>query len=129
VAAGVAPDRLHPPEVHRWLDLSRLALRHLAGRPTSRDQLLPDVDLDARGTGAVEALESAASAARDARALLRQVPGVAGVTDEQARDVELGCSTRITELLPEAIRTTRAGRCRDCGQACPPWFPTCSDCR
>lgn len=118
-----------PPRSTRWLDLSRLALRHLAGRPTSADQLLPGVDLDARGTGAVEALEAAASAARDARALLRQVPGVAGVTDDEARDLETACSTRITALLPEAIRTTRAGRCRDCGEACPPWFPTCSDCR
>jgi ATP-dependent RNA helicase SUPV3L1/SUV3 len=119
------PIDFDPPRTTRWLDLSRLALRHLAGRPAFPAELLPEVDR----FDTVESLEAAAGAARDARALLRQVPGIAGVTPEAAREVELACADRITQLLPEAIRTSRSGRCRSCSQACAPWFPTCADCR
>ena len=119
------PIDFDPPRVTRWLDLSRLALRHLAGRPTSPSELLPQVDR----FDTIESLEAAASAARDARALLRHVPGIAGVTPQAAREVELTCADRITQLLPEAIRTSRSGRCRSCSRACAPWSATCADCR
>ncbi len=118
------PIDFDPPRSTRWLELSRLALRHLAGLPTNPRDLLPDID----SLAPVETLEAAASAARDARALLRHVPGVGGATAEQAQQVELDCAQRITQLLPDAIRSTRAGRCRHCSQPCAPWFPTCSNC-
>ncbi len=119
------PIDFDPPRTYRWLELSRLALRHLAGLPTRARDLLPEIAADAP----VETLESWAGAARDARALLRQVPGVAGVTVDEARRIELDCAQRITQALPDAIRSTRAGKCRRCSRPCPPWYPTCNDCR
>ncbi len=119
------PIDFDPPRRTRWLDLSRLALRHLAGRRTSAQDLLPEVPRHA----SVEVLEEVAGAARDARALLRHVSGVGGVTPDVAQGVEQECARRITRLLPAEITSTSAGRCRSCERPCPPWAPTCDDCR
>jgi ATP-dependent RNA helicase SUPV3L1/SUV3 len=78
--------------------------------------------------GTVEDYEQAAAAARDAQTLLRSFPDVAGLTSEDAADVEDACATRITELLPDAISLTASGRCSDCGTGIAPWFTTCRDC-
>jgi ATP-dependent RNA helicase SUPV3L1/SUV3 len=78
--------------------------------------------------GTVEDYEQAAAAARDAQTLLRSFPGVAGLTSEDAAEVEDACADRITELLPGAIALTASGRCSDCGAGIAPWFTTCRDC-
>jgi ATP-dependent RNA helicase SUPV3L1/SUV3 len=78
--------------------------------------------------GTVEDYEQAAAAARDAQTLLRSFPDVAGLTSEDAAEVEDACATRITELLPDAISLTASGRCSDCGAGIAPWFTTCRDC-
>ncbi len=119
------PIDFDPPRRTRWLELSRLALRHLAGRRTAAQDLLPDVPRQ----GPVDVLEEVSAAARDARALLRQVPGVGGVTADAAAAVEQECAQRITSLLPAEITNSRAGRCRSCSRPCPPWSPICDDCR
>jgi ATP-dependent RNA helicase SUPV3L1/SUV3 len=119
------PIDFDPPRRTRWLDVSRLALRHLAGRRTSAQDLLPEVPRQAT----VEVLEEMAGAARDTRALLRQVPGVGGVTADAAAAVEQECARRITRLLPAEITSTTAGSCRSCSRPCPPWAPACDDCR
>ena len=119
------PIDFDPPRRTRWLDLSRLALRHLAGRRTSAQDLLPEVPRHA----SLDVLEEAAAAARDARALLRHVPGVGGVTPDVAQAVEQDCARRITRLLPAEISSTSAGRCRSCSRPCAPWAPSCDSCR
>jgi ATP-dependent RNA helicase SUPV3L1/SUV3 len=78
--------------------------------------------------GTVEDYEQAAAAARDAQTLLRSFPGVAGLTSEDAAEVEDDCAVRITALLPDAISLTASGRCSDCGAGIAPWFTTCRDC-
>ena len=78
--------------------------------------------------GTVEDYEQAAAAARDAQTLLRSFPDVAGLTSEDAAEVEDACADRITELLPDAITLSASGRCADCGAGIAPWFTTCRDC-
>ncbi len=119
------PIDYNPPRRTRWLVLARAALSHLAGLPVEAETVLVPYPL--RGT--VEDYEQAAAAARDAQTLLRQFPGVGGLTSEDAAEVEEACAATITELLPEAISATASGRCTGCGTAVAPWFPTCRDCR
>jgi ATP-dependent RNA helicase SUPV3L1/SUV3 len=76
----------------------------------------------------VEDYEQAAAAARDAQTLLRSFPDVAGLTSEDAAEVEEAAAARITELLPAAITLSASGRCTDCGAGIAPWFSTCRDC-
>ena len=118
------PIDYNPPRRTRWLELSKAALRHAAGLPVPPETVLPDVP---RG-GGVEEFEQAAAAARDAQALLRQFPGVAGLSSEDAAWVEEECAETITELLPDAISLGRSGKCVECGTAIAPWFTTCRPC-
>lgn len=113
-----------PPRKVRWLALARAALQHQAGLAVPRELVLPPVP---RGT-TVQEYELAAAQAREAQTLLRSFPGVAGLTSEDAAEVEERCATRITELLPEAITLTAAARCTSCGVGIAPWFTTCRDC-
>jgi ATP-dependent RNA helicase SUPV3L1/SUV3 len=53
---------------------------------------------------------------------------VAGLTSEDAAEVEDACATRITELLPDAIALSASGKCLDCGTGIAPWFTTCRAC-
>ncbi|MGY1750571.1 helicase-related protein [Modestobacter sp. SYSU DS0511] len=114
----------NPPRRIRWLTLARAALRQAVGLPVAAETVLPDVP---RG-GSVEDYEQAAAAARDAQTLLRQFPGVAGLSSEDAAWVEEECAESISELLPDAISIGRSGKCAECGTAIAPWFSTCRPC-
>ena len=118
------PIDYNPPRRTRWLVLAKAALQHAAGLPVQPETVLPDVP---RG-GGVEEFEQAAAAARDAQALLRQFPGIAGLSSEDAAWVEEECAETITELLPDAIALGRSGKCVECGNAIAPWFTTCRPC-
>jgi ATP-dependent RNA helicase SUPV3L1/SUV3 len=113
-----------PPRRTRWLTLAEAALRSAVGLPVVPEIVLPPMP----AKGSVEDYEQAAAAARDAQTLLRSFPDVAGLTSEDAAEVEDACATRITELLPGAIALTASGRCTDCGTGIAPWFSTCRDC-
>ncbi|SDY39772.1 ATP-dependent RNA helicase SUPV3L1/SUV3 [Modestobacter sp. DSM 44400] len=114
----------NPPRRTRWLVLARAALEHAIGLPVPPETVLPDVPVD----GTVEEFEQAAAAARDAQTLLRQFPGVGGLTSDDAAWLEEECAESITELLPGAIALQRSGTCSDCGRAIAPWFTTCKPC-
>ena len=118
------PIDYNPPRRTRWLVLAKAALRSAVGLPVPPESVLEP--MPAKGT--VEDYEQAAAAARDAQTLLRSFPDVAGLTSEDAAEVEDACATRITELLPDAISLTASGRCADCGTGIAPWFTTCRDC-
>ncbi|CAA9227958.1 MAG: Putative ATP-dependent RNA helicase, partial [uncultured Blastococcus sp.] len=118
------PIDYNPPRRTRWLVLAKAALRHAAGLPVDAETVLEPMPVK----GMVEDYEQAAAAARDAQTLLRSFPGVAGLTSEDAAEVEEACADRITELLPEAIGLSSAGRCSSCGAGIAPWFSTCRDC-
>ena len=60
--------------------------------------------------------------------LLRQFPGVGGLSSDDAAWVEEECSETITEMLPGAISLGLSGRCSECGTAIAPWFSTCRAC-
>jgi ATP-dependent RNA helicase SUPV3L1/SUV3 len=114
----------NPPRRTRWLVLARAALTHSVGLPVQPELVLPDVP---RG-GSVEEFEQAAAAARDAQTLLRQFPGVAGLSSDDAAWVEEECAEMISELLPDAISLGRSGTCTQCGRSIAPWFTTCRPC-
>ena len=113
-----------PPRRTRWLTLAEAALRSAVGLPVLPETVLPPMP----AKGSVEDYEQAAAAARDAQTLLRSFPDVAGLTSEDAAEVEDACAARITELLPGAIALTASVRCTDCGTGIAPWFTTCRDC-
>ena len=114
----------NPPRRTRWLVLARAALQHAVGLPVPPETVLPDVPVG----GTVEDFEQAAAGARDAQTLLRQFPGVAGLTSDDAAWVEEECAETITDLLPSAIALGRSGKCGECGTAIAPWFSTCRPC-
>ena len=118
------PIDYNPPRRTRWLVLAKAALRSAAGLPVPPETVLEP--LPTKGT--VEDYEQAAAAARDAQTLLRSFPDVAGLTSEDAAEVEEAAATRITELLPAAITLSASGRCTACGTGIAPWFSTCRDC-
>jgi ATP-dependent RNA helicase SUPV3L1/SUV3 len=76
-------------------------------------------------------LEDAEEAGRVA-AILRwfalQYPGVGGVTIERAAALEQAAAERVVKRLAVEVRDGKVGRCRSCGQTCPPWFPLCDRC-
>ncbi|MEX5720337.1 helicase-related protein [Geodermatophilus maliterrae] len=113
-----------PPRRTRWLVLARAALRHAVGLPVPPELVLPDVPVGS----AVEVYEQAAAGARDAQTLLRQFPGVAGLSSDDAAWVEEECAEAISEMLPDAISISRSGSCVECGTAIAPWFSTCRPC-
>jgi ATP-dependent RNA helicase SUPV3L1/SUV3 len=114
----------NPPRRTRWLVLAKAALQHAVGLPVQPESILPDLPVG----GSVEEFEQAAAAARDAQTLLRQFPGVAGLSSDDAAWVEEECSETITEMLPDAISLGRSGKCTECGTAIAPWFTTCRPC-
>ncbi|WP_116449450.1 helicase-related protein [Blastococcus litoris] len=118
------PIDYNPPRRTRWLVLARAALRSAAGLRVDPETVLEPVP----DKGMVEDYEQAAAAARDAQTLLRSFPGVAGLTAEDAAEVEEACADRITELLPAAIGLSSSGRCSSCGAGIAPWFTTCREC-
>jgi ATP-dependent RNA helicase SUPV3L1/SUV3 len=118
------PIDYNPPRRTRWLVLAKAALQQAVGQPVAPETVLEQ--LPAKGT--VEDYEQAAAAARDAQTLLRSFPGVAGLTSDDAAEIEDAAATRITELLPDAITLSSSGRCSACGTAIAPWFSTCRDC-
>jgi ATP-dependent RNA helicase SUPV3L1/SUV3 len=73
-------------------------------------------------------LEEAEEAGRVA-AILRwfalQYPGVGGVTIEKAAALEQAAAERVVRRLALEVKDGKVGRCRKCGQTCPPWFPLC----
>jgi ATP-dependent RNA helicase SUPV3L1/SUV3 len=114
----------NPPRRTRWLTLAKAALQHAAGLPVQQETVLPDVP---RG-GSVEDFEQAAAAARDAQTLLRQFPGVGGLSSDDAAWVEEECAESISILLPGAISVVLSGKCVECGRAIAPRFTTCRPC-
>src|SRR3954469_19936671 len=112
------------PRRTRWLVLAKAALMHAVGLPVQPETILPDLPVG----GSVEEFEQTAAAARDAQTLLRQFPGVAGLTSEDAAWVEEECAEAISELLPDAISVNGSGKCTECGTAIAPWFSTCRPC-
>jgi ATP-dependent RNA helicase SUPV3L1/SUV3 len=114
----------NPPRRTRWLTLARAALEHAVGLPVPPETVLPDVPRE----GGVEEFEQAAAAARDAQTLLRQFPGVGGLSSDDAAWVEEECAESISILLPGAISLVRTARCTHCGSAISPRFTTCRPC-
>ena len=57
-----------------------------------------------------------------------QYPGVGGVTIEKAAALEQAAAERVVRRLAVEVRDGKVGRCRSCGQSCPPWFPLCDRC-
>ena len=78
----------------------------------ARRLVLPDVPRGARSRSS----SRPPPAARDAQTLLRQFPGVAGLTSDDAAWVEEECAETITELLPDAISLGRSGPARAAGR-------------
>jgi ATP-dependent RNA helicase SUPV3L1/SUV3 len=76
-------------------------------------------------------LEEAEEAGRVA-AILRwfalQYPGIGGVTIERAAELEQAAAERVVRRLAMEVRDGTIGRCRSCGQSCPPWYPLCDRC-
>src|SRR3954471_22776329 len=114
----------NPPRRTRWLVLAKAALQHAIGLPVPPELVLPDLPVG----GSVEQFEQTAAAARDAQTLLRQFPGVAGLTSDDAAWVEEECSETITEMLPGAISLGRSGKCSECGTAIARWSTACRPC-
>ncbi|WP_089336329.1 helicase-related protein [Blastococcus mobilis] len=118
------PIDYNPPRRTRWLVLAKAALQSAVGQSVAPETVLEPLP----DKGTVEDYEQAAAAARDAQTLLRSFPGVAGLTSEDAAEVEEAAAARITELLPAAITLSASGRCTSCGAGIAPWFSTCRDC-
>ena len=77
-----------PPRRTRWLVLAEAALRSAVGLPVPPETVLQPMP----AKGSVEDYEQAAAAARDAQTLLRSFPDVAGLTSEDAAEVEDACA-------------------------------------
>jgi len=76
-------------------------------------------------------LEEAEAAGRMAgilRWFALQYSGVAGVTIERAAALEEAAVERVVTRLRVEVRDGKLGRCRQCGNTCPPWFPLCDRC-
>jgi ATP-dependent RNA helicase SUPV3L1/SUV3 len=104
LALAVAGDRSQRPLLQFLLDTSRL-----------RDATL-------------EEAEEAGRVAAILRWFALQYPGVGGVTIERAAELERAAAERVVRRLTVEVRDGRLGRCRSCGQTCPPWFPLCDRC-
>ena len=104
LALAVAGDRAQRPLLQFLLDTARL-----------RDASL-------------EEAEEAGRVAAILRWFALQYPGVGGVTIERAADLERAAAERVVRRLAVEVRDGRVGRCRQCGQTCPPWFPLCDRC-
>jgi ATP-dependent RNA helicase SUPV3L1/SUV3 len=104
LALAVAGDREQRPLLQFLLDTSRL-----------RDAALEDA-------------EEAGRVASILRWFALQYPGVGGVTIERAAALEKAAAERVVKRLAVEVRDGKVGRCRSCGQTCPPWFPLCDRC-
>jgi ATP-dependent RNA helicase SUPV3L1/SUV3 len=104
LALAVAGDRDQRPLLQFLLDTSRL-----------RDATLEDA-------------EEAGRVAAILRWFALQYPGVGGVTIERAAALEQAAAERVVKRLAVEVRDGKVGRCRSCGQTCPPWFPLCDRC-
>ena len=104
LALAVAGDRAQRPLLQFLLDTSRL-----------RDASL-------------EEAEEAGRVAAILRWFALQYPGVGGVTIERAAELERAAAERVVRRLAVEVRDGKVGRCRQCGQTCPPWFPLCDRC-
>ncbi len=104
LALAVAGDRAQRPLLQFLLDTARL-----------RDASL-------------EEAEEAGRVAAILRWFALQYPGVGGVTIERAADLERAAAERVVRRLAVEVRDGKVGRCRQCGQTCPPWFPLCDRC-
>jgi ATP-dependent RNA helicase SUPV3L1/SUV3 len=104
LALAVAGDRDQRPLLQFLLDTSRL-----------RDATLEDA-------------EEAGRVAAILRWFALQYPGVSGVTIERAAALEQAAAERVVKRLAVEVRDGKVGRCRSCGQTCPPWFPLCDRC-
>jgi ATP-dependent RNA helicase SUPV3L1/SUV3 len=104
LALAVAGDREQRPLLQFLLDTARL-----------RDASLEDA-------------EEAGRVAAILRWFALQYPGVGGVTIERAAALEQAAAERVVKRLAVEVRDGKVGRCRSCGQTCPPWFPLCDRC-
>ena len=104
LALAVAGDRTQRPLLQFLLDTSRL-----------RDASL-------------EEAEEAGRVAAILRWFALQYPGVGGITIERAAALEQAAAERVVKRLAVEVRDGKLGRCRSCGQACPPWYPLCERC-
>ena len=104
LALAVAGDRSQRPLLQFLLDISRL-----------RDSTL-------------EEAEEAGRVAAILRWFALQYPGVGGVTIERAAELEQAAAERVVRRLATEVRDGKLGRCRSCGQSCPPWYPLCDRC-
>jgi ATP-dependent RNA helicase SUPV3L1/SUV3 len=104
LALAVAGDREQRPLLQFLLDTSRL-----------RDASLEDA-------------EEAGRVAAILRWFALQYAGVGGVTIERAAALEQAAAERVVKRLAVEVRDGKVGRCRSCGQTCPPWFPLCDRC-
>ena len=76
----------------------------------------------------LEEAEEAGRVASMLRWFALQYPGVGGVTIERAAELERAAAERVVRRLAVEVRDGKVGRCRSCGQSCPPWFPLCDRC-
>jgi ATP-dependent RNA helicase SUPV3L1/SUV3 len=104
LALAVAGDRDQRPLLQFLLDTSRL-----------RDATLEDA-------------EEAGRVAAILRWFALQYPGVGSVTIERAAALEQAAAERVVGRLAVEVRDGKVGRCRSCGQTCPPWYPLCDRC-
>ncbi|KQO98172.1 helicase-related protein [Leifsonia sp. Leaf264] len=76
----------------------------------------------------LEEAERAAGIARDVMVVARCFPELVGHLHGTAVEVEQEAAKTITAELMEALRTSSAGFCADCGQPCAPHFRFCDTC-
>ena len=76
----------------------------------------------------LEEAEEAGRVASMLRWFALQYPGVGGVTIEKAAALERAAAERVVRRLAVEVRDGKVGRCRSCGQSCPPWYPLCDRC-
>ena len=76
----------------------------------------------------LEEAEEAGGVAAILRWFALQYPGVGGVTIERAAALEQAAAERVVRRLAVEVKDGKVGRCRSCGQSCPPWYPLCDRC-
>jgi ATP-dependent RNA helicase SUPV3L1/SUV3 len=110
------------------LELLAVLAAALAGDTSERPLLRFLLDPDRLRDATLEEAEEAGRTASILRWFALQFPGVGGVTIERAAALEEAAAARVVARLAVEVRAPTIGRCRMCGQTCPPWFPLCDRC-
>ncbi len=100
----------------------------VAGDHTQRQLLQYLLDPARLRDSTLEEAEEAGRVAAILRWFALQYSDVGGVTIERAAELERVAAERVVKRLATEVRDGKLGRCRSCGQTCPPWFPLCDRC-